>query len=40
MKAYRKFKSYINLASVPAKLEMLMGSTRFLRMGDYYDASK
>lgn len=40
MNAYRKFKSYINLASVPAKLEMLMGSTRFLRMGDYYDASK
>jgi len=36
MNALRRFKSYVNLASVPAKLNMLLDATEFIRMGDYF----
>ncbi len=40
MNPLRKFKTYVNLTSVPAKLDMLLDSAKFIRMGDYLDAQE
>lgn len=37
MNLKRKFMSYVNMDSVPAKLEMLLDATNYLTLGDYYD---
>jgi len=40
MNLVRRYKSYINLSTVPTKLETLLGLTNFLTLGEYYDQQK
>lgn len=37
MNLFRKFKSYVNMESVKAKLELLLDATDYQTFGDYYD---